>query len=82
MGDAQSPVQNLDFRGLEEKELTKFSAGEWRLIVLGMVLLGVILYFTGQSQANDLANKLGIAVVGFGIVLGIVLEFFFKIRII
>lgn len=78
----QNDVPNFDFRGLETKNLTKFTPAMWRLIVFGIIILGFILIFTGQSQTNVVATKIGIMTIGFGIILGIVLEFLFRIRLI
>lgn len=78
----QNDIQNMDFRGLEEKHLKKFSPGEWRFILLGIVLLGFIMVFIGRSQINNLAIQIGMLITGFGVLLGLILEFMFRIRIV
>jgi uncharacterized membrane protein YczE len=76
----QPDIQNLDFRGLESKNITKLTPTNSRLIVLGIIALGLILIFTDQS--NKTATRIGIGTLGFALIIGLILRFMFKIRII
>lgn len=66
----------------QEKPLSKLTNKEWRGVVIAFTFLGVFIFFMGLYQGDFGIMKLGIILTAIGIIGGLILHFFFGVKII
>lgn len=66
----------------QEKPLSKLTNKEWRGVIIAFTFLGIFIFFMGVYQGDFGIMKLGIILTLIGIIGGLILHFFFGIKII
>lgn len=66
----------------EDKPLSKYTNKEWRGFIIALTFLGVFMFGLGIYQGDWSITRLGLIFTGIGVLGGLVLHFFFGIKII